>query len=89
MSSRAEIEALRPVLLAHHPVMRSEDGPFSGCRCGQVRLGEDVIAHVAAELVAAQALELVSLRYRIAVLLEKYQGQLPVELAQVLDVDPS
>lgn len=42
--------ALRDALRIHHPIMRSETGPFSGCRCGQVRLGEDVIAHVVGEL---------------------------------------
>lgn len=48
----ADVEALRRVLLDHHPIMRSETGPFSGCRCGQVRLGQDVIAHVAAAVAA-------------------------------------
>lgn len=46
-------EALRNVLRVHHPIMRSETGPFSGCRCGQVRLGEDVIAHVVEHLTTA------------------------------------
>jgi len=41
---------LRDALRIHHPVMRSETGPFSGCRCGGVRLGQDVIAHVVGEL---------------------------------------
>ena len=44
---------LRDALRVHHPIMRSETGPFAGCRCGQVRLGEDVIAHVVGELLAA------------------------------------
>lgn len=44
---------LRNVLRGHHPIMRSETGPFSGCRCGGVRLGEDVIGHVVDELQAA------------------------------------
>lgn len=37
----------------HHPIMRSETGPLSGCRCGAVRLGQDVIAHVVEHLSAA------------------------------------
>ena len=45
-------EMLRDVLRVHHPVMRSETGPFSGCRCGQVQLGQDVIAHVVDQLQA-------------------------------------
>jgi hypothetical protein len=45
--------ALRDALRIHHPIMRSETGPFSGCRCGQVQLGQDVIAHVVAHLRAA------------------------------------
>lgn len=43
-------EGLRDALRIHHPIMRSETGPFSGCRCGAVGLGQDVIAHVVAEL---------------------------------------
>jgi hypothetical protein len=43
-------DELIAALRIHHPIMRSETGPFSGCRCGQVRLGQDVIAHVVAEL---------------------------------------
>lgn len=46
-------DTLRDALRIHHPIMRSETGPFSGCRCGQVRLGQDVIAHVVTELRAA------------------------------------
>ncbi len=41
---------LRDALRIHHPIMRSETGPFSGCRCGEVRLGQDVIAHVVTEI---------------------------------------
>ena len=41
---------LRDALRVHHPIMRSETGPFSGCRCGGVKLGQDVIAHVVGEL---------------------------------------
>ncbi|MCZ2837158.1 hypothetical protein [Modestobacter sp. VKM Ac-2985] len=48
-----EAEQLRDALRVHHPVMRSETGPFSGCRCKGVRLGEDVIAHVVGHLRAA------------------------------------
>lgn len=44
------VDGLRDALRAHHPTMRSETGPFSGCRCGRVGLGEDVIAHVIDEL---------------------------------------
>lgn len=44
---------LRDALRIHHPIMRSETGPFSGCRCGQVQLGQDVIAHVVEHLRAA------------------------------------
>jgi hypothetical protein len=47
--------ALRDALRVHHPIMRSETGPFSGCRCGQARLGQDVIAHVVEHLRAALA----------------------------------
>jgi hypothetical protein len=43
-------QQLREVLRRHHPIMRSETGPFSGCRCGQVKLGQDVIAHVLDQL---------------------------------------
>jgi hypothetical protein len=50
-----EVEALRDALRTHHPIMRSETGLFSGCRCGQVRLGQDVIAHVVGHLAAALA----------------------------------
>lgn len=39
-------ETLRDVLLKHHPIAHTMTGPLSGCRCGQVKLGEDVIAHV-------------------------------------------
>lgn len=48
-----DAEQLRDALRVHHPIMRSETGPFSGCRCGQVRLGQDVIAHVVEQLVRA------------------------------------
>lgn len=41
---------LRDALRIHHPIMRSETGPFSGCCCGAVKLGEDVIEHVVTEL---------------------------------------
>lgn len=50
-------DALRDALRTHHPIMRSETGPFSGCRCGQVKLGQDVIAHVVDHLGAALASE--------------------------------
>lgn len=53
-----DADALRDALRTHHPIMRSETGPFSGCRCGEVRLGQDVIAHVADRLAAALAAEL-------------------------------
>lgn len=46
-------QQLRDTLRIHHPIMRSETGPFSGCRCGQVGLGQDVIAHVVEHLSAA------------------------------------
>jgi hypothetical protein len=46
MSAPYYADELREVLRRHHPIMRSETGPFSGCRCGQVKLGQDVIAHV-------------------------------------------
>lgn len=46
-------DKLAEALRTHHPIMRSETGPFSGCRCGQVKLGQDVIAHVVAHLEAA------------------------------------
>lgn len=46
-------DALREALRVHHPIMRSETGPLSGCRCGAVKLGQDVIAHVVTELRAA------------------------------------
>ena len=49
----AAADALRDALRSHHPIMRSETGPFSGCRCGQVRLGQDVIAHVVDQLIDA------------------------------------
>jgi len=49
----ADRETLRDVLRVHHPVMRSETGPFSGCRCGGVRLGQDVIQHVVDHLATA------------------------------------
>lgn len=49
----ADTEMLREALRAHHPIMRSETGPFSGCRCGRVKIGQDVIAHVVTELRAA------------------------------------
>jgi hypothetical protein len=49
VASQADGE-LRDALLTHHPIMRSETGPLSGCRCGQVKLGQDVIAHVVTEL---------------------------------------
>lgn len=48
-------EELRDALRVHHPIMRSETGPFSGCRCGQVKLGQDVIGHVTDHLRAALA----------------------------------
>lgn len=54
---------LRDVLQRHHPIMRSETGPFSGCRCGAVRLGEDVIQHVIDQL--APLLGDVGLRQRV------------------------
>lgn len=41
---------MRDALRIHHPIMRSETGPFSGCRCGGVQLGQDVIEHVVTEL---------------------------------------
>ena len=41
---------IRLVPRLHHPIMRSETGPFSGCRCGEVKLGEDVLEHVAAKI---------------------------------------
>ncbi|HET6849857.1 MAG TPA: hypothetical protein VFH74_13405 [Gaiellales bacterium] len=43
-------DRLRDALLTHHPIMRSETGPLSGCRCGGVKLGQDVIEHVLGEL---------------------------------------
>lgn len=49
----ADTETLRDALRVHHPIMRSETGPFSGCRCKGVGLGEDVIAHVVGHLAAA------------------------------------
>lgn len=49
-SGLSQADELRDALRVHHPIMRSETGPFSGCRCGGVRLGEDVIAHVVGEL---------------------------------------
>lgn len=52
-TTRKDTIALRDALRIHHPVMRSETGPFSGCRCGQVRLGQNVIAHVVERLRAA------------------------------------
>lgn len=53
---RAETgDKLRDALRVHHPIMRSETGPFSGCRCGRVRLGQDVIAHVVDHLRRALA----------------------------------
>lgn len=45
-----DTERLRDALRVHHPIMRSETGPFSGCRCGGVGLGQDVIAHVVTEI---------------------------------------
>lgn len=51
----ADAEALRETLRIHHPIMRSETGPFSGCRCGGVKLGQDVIAHVVEHLRARAA----------------------------------
>lgn len=48
-------QALREALRAHHPTMRSETGPFSGCRCGGVKLGQDVIQHVVDQLRSALA----------------------------------
>jgi uncharacterized protein YbaR (Trm112 family) len=48
-----DTDRLRDVLRVHHPTMLSETGPFSGCRCGQVKLGQDVIAHVVGHLHAA------------------------------------
>lgn len=46
-------DALTDALRIHHPIMRSETGLFSGCRCGGVRLGENVIKHVVEHLAAA------------------------------------
>ena len=47
----ADRDALAAALRIHHPIMRSETGPFSGCRCGQVGPGENVIAHAIDALV--------------------------------------
>lgn len=52
MSNSIYPEMMRDVLRTHHPIMRSETGPLSGCRCGQVGLGQDVIAHVVDQLLA-------------------------------------
>lgn len=45
--------AVRDALLKHHPIAHSMTGALKGCRCGAVKLGQDVIAHVVAELRAA------------------------------------
>lgn len=50
LAEDTETLALRDALRIHHPIMRSETGPFSGCSCGAVELGEDVIVHVVTEL---------------------------------------
>jgi hypothetical protein len=49
-------DALRSALLKHHPIAHSETGALKGCRCGQVRLGQDVIAHVIEHLPELRAL---------------------------------
>jgi hypothetical protein len=49
-ASVAPDDGLREALRTHHPIMRSETGPFSGCRCGGVKLGQDVIEHVVGHL---------------------------------------
>ena len=46
----ADREPLRDTLLAHHPIAHSQTGLLVGCRCGEVRLGEDVIQHVMEKL---------------------------------------
>lgn len=58
-------DALAAVLLKHHPIMRSETGPLSGCRCGGLGLGQDVIAHVAEHLRAALLADATELRAKV------------------------
>lgn len=41
------------VLTEHHALMNAPDGPFTGCECGGVKLGEGVQQHVAVELAKA------------------------------------
>lgn len=59
---RPVLSPMHAALLAHHPIMRSETGPLSGCRCGGVGLGQDVISHVIEQLRSVQAPALAELR---------------------------
>lgn len=48
--SGVDREPLRDTLLQYHPLARSRTGFLTGCRCGEVQLGEDVIQHVMEKL---------------------------------------